>query len=300
VGGVTFGTQHPNPSFQLYNESYYEYRNTLPWQGQGPHPSWYYEGGRGSGTVSCTVSVTAGGVHLGYASLSRQLEVFEPISTIETRRGENTVSDPDIAQTSDEEWAIASSYASGAAVRIIGTMKLPSIFVSAQGEGDWSYVQLVEREFKVWNGTRWLVVTHPWGLDNTYPYGGYVYFGNLALFTKWRTTAGKGLLDFVDGPGIGVGGEFEYEDDMSAECFMVLRPPTYFGQGRIDIPVLSQPWDYSSNSDRPVLLWRMLPAVSVPGGWEVTPYGVGVVFAGLRKPVFSEDMDWWHVNMNSG
>ena len=89
----------------------------------------------------------------------------------------------------------------------------------------------------------------------------------------------------------------------SGKPFVVLRPPVYSGQGRVDMPIKKAGWSYAMNSSRNMALdWEQssgyvfYPAASL---YETTPYGAGVSLdSPMQNTTFSEDMDWHTVLSN--
>lgn len=280
IGGVWFGNQ-------------YESRTTfLPVSLDQAHPSWYYEGKEDkSATIKCSVRVTVQGEVLGMALVKRKLQIWTPVMPkVGLLKGPATIFDPDPYSTSDSERALAGSDGSRIdGILIEGSVTLPSLFTTAQGYGQWTYVQLVERTITGSVGT----TTEPWGLDTRYPYGGWIFSATARIWVDWRPTIGKSILVFADSPSISVREMTWYLDLFRGECFFVLRPPVYAGQSRVDIPLKSQNWRYNSNSDRPAILWQqLLSYVLRPFGWETTPHGLGVTVQAPREPAYSSDMDW--------
>ena len=301
VDSVAVGADHPAPAFPGWR--YADSRTTIRDNGQNAQaqPSWYYDGDDNLTEVTCICEAFIGLQPIGVLTLSRDIYVYRPTVSLSYTLGPSRIEDPDRYSVSDDELAQATSKATGASGIIYdGTLTIPQLFTDRQGLGGWSYVQKVSAT-KRENGV--LAENTPWGLDNTYPYGGLLPPDYGPDFVKWCPTGAS--FRFADSPGRGISGLQSVEVNFFARHFVALRPPLYPGQGWFDMPIKKSGWKWIVTSNRDnQLRWESANQYAFfPNGsggwWETTPSGVGVTSDGAIEDAHSEDMDWNSVAMNT-
>ncbi len=266
------------------------------------HPSWYYDGGDYQGQTSCSVRIKNGSTVLGTVSVYRYLNVYRPTVQVPGAVGPSTINDPAMGSQGNEEAMAGSKALVKAGMAFVGKMKLPPLFVQAQGLGKWSYAQLASTAYSVTfvaGGSE--QKSFPMGLDNVYPYGGSVV--GSGTNSDWCDTTYAYEFIFADSPAMGIGDCSAASRSFSGKPFVVLRPPVYAGQGRVDMPIKKAEWNSAMNSSRnasldwqPASGYTLYPAVSLS---ETTPYGAGVTLDSLMQDaLYSEDMDWHTVLEN--
>jgi hypothetical protein len=308
IGGVTMGASVQNTQLTGDRGAYYynASRTTQPGSQVSlaqEHPSVYFEGNeRCDQNVTCVVNLYDGPTYVATITATGKVSVYRPVCDIAfTATGPSTIHDQAPGSNVDSEGASARDLSlTGSGVWVDGYVRIPTIFALTQGSGSWSYVQKLSRDISV-NGT--VQPSDPLGLDNAYPYPYSYTPGHIgAAEATWVLATGTGELNFYDAPGIGISGFSSYQDHFHGELYAVLRPPSWYSQGYVDVPVIGAPWNYDSSSSRSstTLNWATESTYrSFPGGWIVTPNGAGVVPGTKHSPVSSSEMDWTSVVVNS-
>ena len=232
--------------------------------------------------------------YVGSVTITRNVKVFVPVSDVALEDSFATpkgrILDSNILSTQDNESEDCGPF------WFNGYVKIPSLIEQAQGNGTWSYVQLVARSYS-FDLTQY---SSPRGLDNCYPYP-YSYLTDHQTQAMWVTTSGNGRLVFHDRPGLGIGGQTFFTDGFFADLYAVLRPPVYPGQTYVELPTLKNEWRYSAASSRNnwSLKWQDESSYQQDSsGWIADP-GTEITVSFPQKPVASQDMDWNSVVTNA-
>lgn len=299
---VRLGAQVSNPQPQDSNASFYDARETIRDEGQfiQAHPSWYYDGGEYNGNVQCSVRISDGAQVVGTVTVLHQLHVYRPtVNIVSSTTGPSRISDPSLGMRGDSEWSYAGSPASGIRGMVhLAQVKLPGLFIQAQGLGQWSYVQKCsDTIYYGVHGGNSHTDQQPTGLDTTCPYGGIDR--DTSTFAEWWDTTYTYTVRFEDSPKAPIGNCDATSRNFAATTFMALRPPVYQGQHYVDMPVEQASWTYSMSSSRDAgtLLWFDPSAYTQIGSsWETTPSGQGVTLTSSMQPDLNcGDMDWHYV-----
>ena len=267
------------------------------------HPSWFYDGDDYQGQVSCSVRIKAGATIIDTVSLNRVLRVYRPIVDVTGAVGPSTINDPALGSQDGAEEARAGSRVLGTSGAIfVGKMKLPPLFAQAQGSGQWSYVQLASDAYSfTFMSGGGDSKSFPMGLDNVYPYGGRLTSSGAEI--DWCDTTYSYELNFLESPTMGIGEFRTVSRSFSGKPFVVLRPPVYSGQGRVDMPIKKAGWSYAMNSSRNASLdWEQTGSYvfnTAMSLYETTPYGTGLSLnSPMQNTMYSEEMDWHTVLRN--